>query len=95
MTADRPSTREERAAYRRWIRDHHPDVGGDPEEFAIGLARLRAGVSRAAWGGAGRFMHPEDRYDAPIEIVPDHQRMRAALQRLWRRFRPPDPPRVR
>ena len=92
MISNRPSEPEERAAYRRWVRDHHPDVGGDPEEFAAGLARLREGTSRAGSGCAERR---QDRYDAPVEFVPDHQRLRAAVLRLWRRLHRPDPPRVR
>ncbi|MCE3555275.1 hypothetical protein LWC33_27970 [Pseudonocardia sp. RS11V-5] len=61
-----PWTREERAAYRAFVRDHHPDRGGDPEAFVEGLTRLRA--ARAARPGEA----PDDRrYDAPVEIVPD------------------------
>jgi hypothetical protein len=33
--------RDERAAFRAWVRTHHPDAGGDPGEFAEGLRRLR------------------------------------------------------
>lgn len=57
---------EQRAAYRAFVRDHHPDRGGDPEFFVAGLARLRAG--RAAFDEIGPA--PDDaRFDAPIEIV--------------------------
>jgi hypothetical protein len=38
----------ERAAFAAWVRAHHPDVGGDPAEFAAGLMRRRA-----AGGAAG------------------------------------------
>ena len=92
MISGGPSAPEERAAYRRWVRDHHPDVGGDPEEFAAGLARLRGDAFRAGSAGSDRL---PDRYDAPVEFVPGHQRLRAAAQRLWRRLHRPDPPRVR
>lgn len=34
---------ERRAAVRRFVLEHHPDRGGDPETFAVGLAALRAG----------------------------------------------------
>ncbi|WP_433334034.1 hypothetical protein [Spirillospora sp. CA-294931] len=34
--------RGDRAAFRAWVRAHHPDAGGDPEEFAAGLERMRA-----------------------------------------------------
>ncbi|MFC6886631.1 MULTISPECIES: hypothetical protein [Actinomadura] len=39
--SERPRTAEERAAFRAWVRAHHPDVGGDPEEFAAGLRSFR------------------------------------------------------
>ncbi len=55
---------EHRAAYRAFVRDHHPDRGGDPEFFVAGLARLRAGRAMPA------TPDPDDaRFDAPIEIV--------------------------
>ncbi|HEY5152160.1 MAG TPA: hypothetical protein VIJ23_20580 [Mycobacterium sp.] len=31
---------DERAARRAFIRDHHPDRGGDPQAFITGLQRL-------------------------------------------------------
>lgn len=31
-----------RQAFRAWVRAHHPDAGGDPEEFVAGLTRWRA-----------------------------------------------------
>lgn len=34
---------QERAAFRRWARENHPDVGGDPEVFAAGLRASREG----------------------------------------------------
>ncbi|NMH96429.1 hypothetical protein HF526_03705 [Pseudonocardia sp. K10HN5] len=59
-------TPEERAAYRAFVRDNHPDRGGDPEAFVAGLARFHA--TRAA----ARDPEPADRrYDAPIEVVAD------------------------
>jgi hypothetical protein len=33
--------------FRAWVRTHHPDVGGDPAEFAAELDRRRAGGRRA------------------------------------------------
>ena len=35
-------TPEERAAYRAFVREHHPDRGGDPDAFVAGLAAMRA-----------------------------------------------------
>ncbi|MBW0105959.1 hypothetical protein [Pseudonocardia sp. KRD291] len=78
----------QRAAYRSFVRTHHPDRGGDPEVFVAGLAYYRdlaAGAPRAP----GR---EPDRYDAPVEIVPDlplPTRVLVALIRtLHRRRRP-------
>jgi hypothetical protein len=34
---------EQKAAFRRWAREHHPDMGGDPAVFAAGLEAARAG----------------------------------------------------
>jgi hypothetical protein len=71
---------EERAAYRAFVRDNHPDRGGDPEVFAAGLARFRDAE------------HPADdpRFDAPVEVVgplPFPVRVGVALIRTWRRRR--------
>ena len=34
-------TPEQRAAFRAFVRRHHPDVGGDPETFRRGVAAFR------------------------------------------------------
>lgn len=52
----------ERAAYRAYIRAHHPDVGGDPQAFTAGLARWRERALPARWSTV-------DRYDAPVVFV--------------------------
>ena len=39
---------EWRRARRAFLRTHHPDVGGDPEEFVLGLARFDAPAARSA-----------------------------------------------
>ena len=38
MTA--PDERAQRAARRAYVREHHPDIGGDAIQFAAGLARF-------------------------------------------------------
>lgn len=54
MTAappDRPRTeRPPRtpSEFRAFVRRHHPDVGGDPEVFAAGVAAWRAGSAPTA-----------------------------------------------
>ena len=80
---------EERAAYRAFVREHHPDRGGDPDAFVAGLARFRAGpAGRPAPGDD----EPDDdaRYDAPVEIVtplPLPVRVAVALIRTLRSHR--------
>jgi hypothetical protein len=67
---------EERAAYRAFVREHHPDRGGDPEVFAAGLARFKEA--------------DDPRFDAPIEVVkpmPFPVRVGVALIRTWHRRR--------
>lgn len=76
---------QERAAYRAFVRAHHPDRGGDPDEFVAGLARFRDGVDPPA--------PPDDpRWDRPVEIVtplPAPVRVAVALIRTlrWHRGR--------
>jgi hypothetical protein len=63
---------QERSAFRAFVREHHPDRGGDPEVFVAGLARF--GVA--------------ERYDAPVEVVtplPFPVRVGVALIRTWHR----------
>jgi hypothetical protein len=71
---------QERAAYRAFVRENHPDRGGDPEAFVAGLARFR------------EVAPPDDdaRYDAPVEVVaplPFPVRVGVALIRTWHRRR--------
>lgn len=78
MTGDRPATPEDRARYRRFVKENHPDVGGDPATFIAGLAAQRSPAQ------------VPDRYDAPVVIVPKHYRIRLRARRLWQRLRHPD-----
>lgn len=73
-----------RRRYRAFIRANHPDAGGDPEVFAAGLERLRA----RARPERRRESRP-DRYDAPVEVVPDARMVTrlAGRVRAWRRRR--------
>jgi hypothetical protein len=67
---------EERAAYRAFVRENHPDRGGDPDAFVAGLERFKAG--------------DDGRFDAPIEVVrplPMPLRVAIALIRTVRRQR--------
>ena len=60
-----------RSAIREFVRQHHPDVGGDPEVFAAGLAELRAREQR------------DDRFEAPVVGVPGRHGLRGIAQR-WK-----------
>jgi hypothetical protein len=75
----------ERAAYRRFVRTHHPDVGGDPEVFMAGLARFRAGTPAAKAIGEA----PDDRYAAPVVFVTRPRGLRRLLAPLRRKRRRP------
>lgn len=67
-----------RAAFRAFVRAHHPDVGGDPDVFAAGLAEFRAArASRPE-------QRPRDRYDAPVVVVHRSRGPRAVLRRIHR-----------
>lgn len=86
-------TPEQRAAFRAFVRRHHPDVGGDPETFRRGVAAFRAlGVVEetdpSRFGDRARFAPADDdpRLDAPITAVsgtPLHRVGRAGA-RIWR-----------
>jgi hypothetical protein len=75
---------QERAAFREFVREHHPDRGGDPDVFVAGLARFGRGSTEPP---------PEDRrFDAPVEAVaplPFPVRVGVALIRTWHRRRKP------
>lgn len=91
-------TPEQRAAYRAFVRTHHPDRGGDPEVFRAGLARFRAMAAGPPPGDATPGAAPADpderRYDGPIEIVPDLPLPTRALVALIRTVRRRTRPRV-
>jgi hypothetical protein len=70
------------ARFRAFARRHHPDVGGDPETFRLGVAAFRAGRSpfaavgeadpgEAAAADPPRWTIPDDdpRLDAPVVAV--------------------------
>jgi hypothetical protein len=77
---------EERARFRAFVREHHPDRGGDPEAFVAGLARFDTGAVPV-----DPDPDPVDRrFDAPVEVVgplPLPVRVGVALIRTWRRHR--------
>ena len=64
--------RTTRAAFRAFVRTHHPDAGGDPAVFAAGVAEFRQALASAA----------KDRYDAPVVVVRRPRGIRLVLQRF-------------
>ncbi len=71
---------QQRSEFRAFVREHHPDRGGDPEVFVAGLARF----------GVGAELIDDRRYDAPVEVVgtlPLPVRVGVALIRTWHRHR--------
>ena len=72
-----------RAAYRAFVREHHPDVGGDPDEFIAGLEKLRREQ-------AGPPREDSTRFDAPVTFVVNPKGVVGRIRR-WRdrRRRPP------
>lgn len=83
MTGRDTGDAERRTAFRAFVRAHHPDVGGDPAEFAAGLARFRAAET-------ARESEVDSRYDAPVSFVARRRWFDALRARFRRR-----PPRVR
>jgi hypothetical protein len=79
-------TPEQRAAFRAFVRAHHPDIGGDPETFRAGLAAfgLRPGEQ------PGVVPADDPRLDAPITAVRGGalHRIGRAGRRLVRRYDP-------
>ncbi|MBK0868617.1 MULTISPECIES: hypothetical protein [unclassified Saccharopolyspora] len=90
MTGARDEDAQRR--YRAFVRAHHPDAGGDPDEFAAGLAELRAQRDRALGRcpqldrQAGAGARP-DRYDAPVRVVAGPRPLRGVVHRIraWHR----------
>jgi hypothetical protein len=78
----------ERAAFRAFVREHHPDRGGDPDVFVAGLARFGTGARPSALPPDPPLDDP--RFDAPVEVVaplPFPVRVGVALIRTWHRRR--------
>ncbi|NBH07936.1 hypothetical protein [Amycolatopsis sp. SID8362] len=72
MTGPAREDPEGRAAFRAFVRAHHPDVGGDPAEFAAGLARFRESTA-------------DDRFDAPVTFARRRRGLAALVSRFRRR----------
>ena len=73
--------RTRRAQRREFIRDHHPDRGGDPAEFLAGLHRFDPPPPEPTDGPAPRIVIVADK-PWPVSAVT------SALRRIRRRRRP-------
>ena len=84
-------TPEERSEYRAFVREHHPDRGGDPDVFAAGLARFGVRDTPAAPEAADSVAgNSVDGRPLPFPV-----RVGVALIRTWhhhRRSPRADPP---
>ena len=81
---------QERAAYRAFVREHHPDRGGDPEFFVAGLARFRTGESSPGANAPETTADETAGHDTPVEVVaslPLPMRVAIALIRTVRQRR--------
>jgi hypothetical protein len=80
---DRHLSPEQRIAFRAFVRDHHPDRGGDPAVFTAGVDRFRVGdAADAVSTDAGPPANPHDPMSFPV-------RLGVALVRTWRRRHDP------
>lgn len=80
-----------RAEFRAFVRENHPDVGGDPQEFVTGLARFGHGRGQPRSTPSDSEAEQEtDRYDAPVFFTPRTTGVTGRVKR-WRqrRRRPP------
>ena len=76
----RHPTPEQRAAFRAFVRAHHPDRGGDPTTFAAGIDAIRADH------GPGAADRPDaDARPGPVRPLPFPVRVGVAVIRTWRR----------
>jgi hypothetical protein len=84
-----PEEERWRAEFRAFVRDHHPDRGGDADAFVAGMARFAQ--SRPAPGTATDPVDDLDpRYDRPVVITTPYPlplRLAIALIRTVRKQR--------
>ncbi|MGO1048686.1 hypothetical protein [Crossiella sp. CA198] len=81
----------DRAAFREFVRRHHPDVGGDPVVFAAGVEEYR----RRQREQGEPVSEVDERFDGPVEFVVTPRGIRGIATRIGRwRARRRRPPRV-
>ncbi|QBI52715.1 hypothetical protein [Streptomonospora litoralis] len=72
---------DDRREFRVWVRRNHPDRGGDPEVFAAGLRRRRAGTGAGAPDAAATEAHRAPRGPVGLMTALVRRRMRARAVR--------------
>lgn len=72
----------EKAAYRRFVRTNHPDLGGDPEVFISGMQQFTTDDPGPPAAG-----NAQERYDAPVIFVAHRHGLRATAEAFLRRVR--------
>jgi hypothetical protein len=103
-----PGDHDGRSAFRAFVREHHPDRGGDPGAFVAGLRRLGTGPDDPAAPAPGSRSNgtsgttPADAPSAPaapraappvdMAALPLLVRVGVALIRTWRRRGDPPDP---
>ncbi|SFE06471.1 hypothetical protein SAMN04487819_107160 [Actinopolyspora alba] len=77
--------REARVRLREFVRANHPDVGGDPEVFAAGVAELQSARDGVRSPSETPNTLPGERGDGPVVLVRRHG-LRGLLARIreWR-----------
>ncbi|MGI5129693.1 hypothetical protein ACQEVB_22995 [Pseudonocardia sp. CA-107938] len=82
-----PEEERWRAEFRAFVRDHHPDRGGDPDAFVAGMARF---AETRPVPGASPTEDLDPRYDRPVEFTTPYPlplRVAIALIRTVRKQR--------
>ena len=108
MTQSR--TNRSRAEFRAFVRNHHPDVGGDPDTFIAGIARYRpsteysekstvdcdrSSANSSNETGFAKAEFAETKFEAPISFVVNPSGLKAVTQKVKRwRRKRTQPPRV-
>ena len=82
----------DKAAFRRWVRENHPDVGGDPGRFAEAVRAFNEGRWAEFGGSPGAG---PDQGPAPVHVTRRSRGVKGLVARVakvtgtTRRRRPP------
>jgi len=91
------------AEFRAFVRNHHPDVGGDPDVFITGVAHYRSSTVDSDRGSASPTNETgftetgftKTKFEVPVSFVVNPSGLKAITQKVkrWRQKRS-QPPRV-